>query len=276
MKRVHRDSPLLVLLVWGLLISGLAGCTAGNGWRALNQKVIEEHNIKGRERDIPHTEVAPSLEAGKTVPSSELPVIRIAEGVQASVAWGEGVLMERLSMEADSSYPEQALAEEVITLVQEGSATCTVGEETFEVAKDSLLYLTPGSKRSLKAGDQGLKAIEVFSPVRLDHLSLAGKEHSENTRVSFPDQGVIPVHRTQQGVQPQRDPVDGPDSAGQGQDLQAQRGPLPIDLGEERHAELDSHGPQFQLPSPHPSRGSVDDHPARFSGAGHSGCPPPR
>ena len=124
MKRVHRDSPLLVLLVCGVLISGLAGCTAGNGWRALNQQVIEEHNIKGRERDIPHTEVTPSLEAGKTVPSAELPVIRIAEGVQASVAWGEGVLMERLSMEAGSSYPEQALAEELITLVEEGSATC--------------------------------------------------------------------------------------------------------------------------------------------------------
>jgi len=192
MKRVHRDSPLLVLLVCGVLISGLAGCTAGNGWRALNQKVIEEHNIKGRERDIPHTQVTPSLEAGKTVPSSELPVIRIAEGVQASVAWGEGVLMERLSMEAGSSYPEQALAEELITLVEEGSATVTVGEATFELAKESLLYLTPGSKRSLKAGEKGLKAIEVFSPVRLDHLSLAGKAHSENTRVSFPDQGVTP------------------------------------------------------------------------------------
>ena len=192
MKRVHRDSPLLVLLVCGALISGLAGCTAGNGWRALNQQVIEEHNIEGREREIPHTEVTPSLEAGKTVPTAELPVIRIAEGVKASVAWGEGVLMERLSMEAGSSYPEQALAEEVITLVEAGSATCTVGEETFELTKDSLLYLTPGSKRSLKAGEEGLQAIEVFSPVRLDHLSLAGKPHADNTRVSFPDQGVTP------------------------------------------------------------------------------------
>ena len=192
MTRVHRDSPSLVLLVCGVLISVLAGCTAQNGWRALNQKVIEEHNIQGRERDIPHTEVTPSLEAGKTVPAAELPVIQIAEGVQATVAWGEGALMELLSMEAGSSYPEQALAEELITLVQEGSATCVVGEETFELGKDSVLYLTPGSKRSLKAGSQGLKAIEVFSPVRLDHLSLAGKPHSEDTRVSFADQGVTP------------------------------------------------------------------------------------
>ena len=185
MTRVHRDSPLLVLLVCGVLISVLAGCTAQNGWRALNQKVIEEHNIQGRDRDIPHTEVTPSLEAGKIHPRAELPVIRIAEGVQATVAWGEGALMELLSMEAGSSYPEQALDEEVITVVQEGSATCVVGEETFELSKDSVLYLTPGSKRSLQAGSEGLKAVEVFSPVRLDHLSLAGKPHSEDARVSL-------------------------------------------------------------------------------------------
>lgn len=192
MTRVYRDSPFFILLVCGVLISALAGCTAQNSWEALNEKVIEEHNVQGRERDIPHTEVTPSLEAGKTFPAAELPVIQIAEGVQATVAWGEGALMELLRMEAGSSYPEQTLGEEVITVVQEGSATCMVGEETFELVKDSVLYLTPGSNRSLKAGSQGLKAIEVFSPVRLDHLNLAGKAHAEDTRVSFPDQGVTP------------------------------------------------------------------------------------
>jgi gluconolactonase len=47
-------------------------------------------------------------------------------------------------------------------------------------------------KRSLKAGPDGLKAVEVFSPVRTDHLSLAGTNLSENVKVSFPDQGVTP------------------------------------------------------------------------------------
>ena len=192
MKQVNRGSQSLVLLVCGILFSVAAGCSSQDAWRAVNQTVIEENNIKGRERQIPHTEVLPSLEAGKIYPSRELPVIDIAEGVKAKVAWGEGALLELLDMEAGSHYPEQSLNEELITVVQQGSATCTVGDKTFELAKDSVLYLTPGSKRSLKAGSEGLKALEVFSPVRLDHLSAAGKPHRDSTRVSFPDQGVTP------------------------------------------------------------------------------------
>jgi len=36
------------------------------------------------------------------------------------------------------------------------------------------LQLQPGAVRSVKAGDAGWKAFEVYSPVRLDHLALAG------------------------------------------------------------------------------------------------------
>jgi gluconolactonase len=43
----------------------------------------------------------------------------------------------------------------------------------------------------MKAGPNGLTAFEVYSPVRLDHLALAG--HSTNgVSVGFPDQGVTP------------------------------------------------------------------------------------
>jgi hypothetical protein len=80
MKQVNRGSQSLVLLVCGILFSVAAGCSSQDAWRAVNQTVIEENNIKGRERQIPHTEVLPSLEAGKIYPSRELPVIDIAEG----------------------------------------------------------------------------------------------------------------------------------------------------------------------------------------------------
>jgi len=192
MKLENKRSRTSIWLGCGFLLSILVGCTAENGWRALNEKVIKENKVEGRERQIPHTEVIPSLNPGKVYPSRELPVINIAQGVQATVAWGEGALLELLKMESGSSYPQQSLGEELITVVQEGSAIFTVGGKTVELTKDSVLYLTAGTQRSIKAGADGLKAIEVFSPVRLDHLSLAGKEHPENTRISFPDQGVAP------------------------------------------------------------------------------------
>ena len=192
MKLANRGLKSFALLVSGAVLFVFTSCSTQPPWKGLNEKVINEHKIQGRERQIPHTEVIPSLDPGKVYSSKELPSIKIAEGVKATVSWGEGALLELLEMKPGSTYPEQSLNEELITVVQEGSATCVVGEETFELKKDNILYLTPGSKRSIKAGEKGFKALEIFSPVRLDHLSLAGKKQSENARISFPDQGVTP------------------------------------------------------------------------------------
>ena len=44
--------------------------------------------------------------------------------------------------------------------------------------KDQAIYLQPGAVRSMKAGANGLRAFEIYSPVRLDHLALAGQNTS--------------------------------------------------------------------------------------------------
>ena len=54
-----------------------------------------------------------------------------------------------------------------------------------------MLYLQPGARRSVKAGPNGWKAFEVYSPIRLDHLALAG-QNTSGVNVTFPDQGVTP------------------------------------------------------------------------------------
>ena len=88
-------------------------------------------------------------------------------------------------------YPEQTLAEELILIGRDGSATIEFDGKTAELAKDSVLYLQPGAKRSLKAGPGGWKAFEVYSPIRLDHLALAG-QNTSGVNATFPDQGVTP------------------------------------------------------------------------------------
>jgi hypothetical protein len=67
----------------------------------------------------------------------------------------------------------------------------------------------------MKAGPQGWKAYEVYSPVRLDHLALAGYAASDAT-ATFPDQGVAPslppgvvVNLNQIQWTPLSDPVGG-------------------------------------------------------------------
>ena len=72
----------------------------------------------------------------------------------------------------------------------DGSATF-VRRKTVELAKDHVIYLQPQTKRSLKAGPNGWKAYEVYSPVRLEHLALTGQK-VDGVNAGFSDQGATP------------------------------------------------------------------------------------
>jgi gluconolactonase len=171
--------------------SGSGGPDDGAVWREVNQRVIDQHKIGGRDRDLPNVSVPMTLAAGVPVERSALAAVTIAPGVAATLGWGRGALLERVEMRPDAVYPPQTLNEELIIVVEDGSATINVGGTAMELAKDQVLYLQPGSVRSMKAGSNGWKAFEVYSPVRLDHLALAGQKVS-GVGASFPDQGVAP------------------------------------------------------------------------------------
>ncbi len=172
-----------------------AGCSSGTTsapqWAATNSRVIEQSKVTGRTRELPKVMVPMTLGDGEPVEASKLPSIEIAPGVKAKLWWGRGALVERVEMQPNAAYPEQTLGEELIIVGYEGSAAIQFDGKTVDIAKDQLLYLQPGAKRSVKAGSEGWKAFEVYSPVRLDHLALAG-QNTTGVQVTFPDQGVAP------------------------------------------------------------------------------------
>ncbi len=159
-------------------------------WQVKNAKIIEQMGLATRHRDVPDTGVPVKMVPGDVYKPSELPNITIAAGVTASVSWGSGAMLELLDMQPDSVYPLQAMTGELFTVVEEGSAACELDGAMLELRKGSLLFMTDGMVRSLKAGPQGLKALEIFSPVRVDHLELAGVDVPTDASVSFADQGV--------------------------------------------------------------------------------------
>jgi gluconolactonase len=180
------------------LILVLAGCSRDRGsvsadepWRDLNQRVIDEHKVTGRTRELPAVNVPMLLADGEPVERTKLPVITIAPGVTAALGWGRGALLERVEMQPGATYPSQTLAEELIVIVEDGSATVEFAGKTAQLEKDQVLYLQPGATRSVKAGANGWKAFEIYSPVRLDHLSLAG-QNTSGVNATFQDQGVTP------------------------------------------------------------------------------------
>jgi gluconolactonase len=185
---------------WWLVLPAAAvvaftGCsTTGTvePWGEANSRLVKKHNLKMRSRVVPETDVPLPAIAGKAQPLSALPRITIAPGVAASLAWSKGALLEHLDMEKGAVYPSQKLNEEVITVVRDGSGTCEAGGKTLELPAGSVLYLTPGTSRTLKAGPGGMKALEVFSPVRIDLLKLAGVSVPGGGKVDFPDQGIKP------------------------------------------------------------------------------------
>lgn len=174
----------------GLLI--LAGCSSGGPeWTARNQRVIDQFKVTGRTRDLPAVAVPMTLRPGEPQENAKLPTVTIAPGVAARLAWGRGALLEQVEMQPGAVYPQQTLGEELIVIVRDGLATFEFDGKTETLTTDRVLYLQPGTKRSITAGPGGWKAFEIYSPVRLDHLALAGQSTS-SVNASFPDQGVTP------------------------------------------------------------------------------------
>jgi gluconolactonase len=187
MLRSRRSVPWLLLLTLAA-----AGCGGEHpAWTDRNQRVIDEHKISGRSRELPRVSVPMVLTDGEPVERAKLPTITIAPGVTGTLGWGRGALVERIEMQADATYPSQTLGEELFVIVVDGSATMTAAGKTLELTRDHAIYLQPGATRSMKAGAKGFRAFEIYSPVRLDHLAMAG-QNTSGVSATFPDQGVTP------------------------------------------------------------------------------------
>ena len=144
------------VVVAGTALTVAAGCsTGGPEWADANRRVIEQNKVTGRTREVPSVRVPLALTDGEPVEASTLSTITIAPGVTATLGWGRGALLERIEMRPGAEYPSQTLNEELIVIGQEGSATIAFDGKTAELTTDQVLYLPPGSVRSLKAGAAG-------------------------------------------------------------------------------------------------------------------------
>ena len=187
-KALHRRYVCVSLAA--ALLGG--GCSSeAPEWAGRNQRVIDEFKVTGRTRELPDVRVPLSLTPGQPVERAALPTATLAPGVVATLAWGRGALLEQVDMQPGAAYPQQTLGEELIVIVREGSATLQLNGKTVELMKDHVIYLQPGVTRSLKAGPDGWKAYEIYSPVRLDHLALAGQK-IDGVNPAFPDLGATP------------------------------------------------------------------------------------
>lgn len=159
-------------------------------WADLNDKIIAEYEVKGRTRtDVPDTGIISNLEDAKVTNLRDLKTVSLADGVNAKVYWGRGALMALVELEAGTSMPERTIEGERFLFVREGEIEEVInGERKALVAHPreepgpltsaapihEFVYLQDGAPSAIKAGPNGAKILEVFSPVSSFYLEAAG------------------------------------------------------------------------------------------------------
>lgn len=160
------------------------------GWWGINEKVIKENNIKGRTRsDIPQTNVKSNLRPGDVINIRQLPNIDLAPGVLAKAYWGDGALMSFITFEPNSFLAKSTIKGERFLFVLEGEVKELVnGKYVSLIArkrdvpdgvhgatpKREFIYLQEGAASAIRAGINGAKVLEVYSPVPVEYLKMAG------------------------------------------------------------------------------------------------------
>ena len=179
-----------VVLLASMFLLLASGCSKEPAWKAVNDQVIKDYDVKERVRtDIVDTKIESNLEPGVVTNLSTLPEVEIAPGAKSKMYWGKGNLMNWMTLEPGAEIPKETLPGERVMVVWEGSVqqlingsmvemiaiprTAIDGTNGIEPRKD-FVYLEKGAENAVKAGPKGAKILEVYHPVRLDYLKKAG------------------------------------------------------------------------------------------------------
>src|SRR5688572_23293086 len=92
----RRTRGIRWLIVLALAAGGCADSSPS--WTDRNQRVIDEHKVTGRTRDLPPLSVPTILADGEPLEREKLPAVAIAPGVTVTLGWSRGALVERLDM----------------------------------------------------------------------------------------------------------------------------------------------------------------------------------
>ncbi|HOY15470.1 MAG TPA: gluconolaconase, partial [Saprospiraceae bacterium] len=182
---------MYAIVIFGFLVSFLQCKTEPKyEWSAVNDKLIKEHNLTVREiTGLPEQVIASNLEAAQVKNIQSLPDVKLGEGASAKLFWGTGTMVAVIQLDSNATIAEETLPADRFLFVLKGSVDQLIdGKMTTLIALDreapdgshsgtpktEFVYLEKGSKSALKAGAQGAKLLEIYSPFRLDYLQKAG------------------------------------------------------------------------------------------------------
>jgi len=205
MKRIKRTDVFALtffVLVLSVVLSFFSGCAKEPEWKAVNDQLIAEHNVKVRQRDdIIETGVVPNLKAGEVTNIKSLPEVEIAAGVKGQMYWGKGNLINWMTLQPGAEIPRETLPGERIMVVMKGSVDQLLGGQFVTMVaveadvidgvaggrpKKEFVFLEKGAANAVKAGKEGAEILEVYWPVRADYMEKAGVKVPKIKAGSYP------------------------------------------------------------------------------------------
>lgn len=102
---------------------------------------------------------------------SKVPVEHVDEGIERQMIVGERMMLCRLRFAPHVVTPAHDHAHEQITLVEQGSALFTIGNEERIAQAGDVLHFPPGTWHGATILDEEVVLLDIFSPIREDFLN---------------------------------------------------------------------------------------------------------
>ena len=93
----------------------------------------------------------------------------LAPGVRARTFWGEKILLSIVDVEPGAVVPMHSHPHEQAGTVIDGRLEFTIGGETRWVTAGETYIIPGGVEHKAVAGDEPVRVLDVFSPVREDY-----------------------------------------------------------------------------------------------------------
>jgi len=104
----------------------------------------------------------------------DVPVERVADGIERQMVWGERLMVCRLRFAPRVVTAVHTHPHEQITLVQQGRVLFTVNGEERVAGAGDVLYFPSNLSHGATMLDEAVVLVDVFSPIREDFLSGGG------------------------------------------------------------------------------------------------------
>lgn len=120
----------------------------------------------------------PSIKPNRVYNYYDIPFVPITKGGFSRLISGQNVQLSFLRMEPGASFKDSRHPEEQIMVLLRGGRTETIGDNTYEMAQDDVVYIPSMMVHGAVTNPTGCDVLDVFTPVRDNFLDAMEKAHA--------------------------------------------------------------------------------------------------